>query len=248
MPTAEPWQTPETWRQWMIQHRHAVTLVALVLLMGGETLRPDSTGSGWISDLLLSIVILASTYDVLIRHRRFVLVVMTAVPTFSMIWVIRCLDEFGSRESNVGLFVVRDVLMIGFLSYVVFLIGRDVFRAHRVTTDQILGGVSVYLLLGLIWALAYLIVVMLDPAAIDFPVESDQLPGRRTATLIYFSFTTLTTLGLGDVVPVSSLARTLTWSESVTGQLYIAVTMAKLVGLRLANLTQSQGKEERKPH
>ncbi|MCC9606327.1 ion channel [Blastopirellula sp. JC732] len=243
MAKAEQWHKPENWREWMIQHRHSATLIALILLIAGETVRPESTDAGWVSDLLLSIVILASAYDVLIRHRRFLIVVLTAIPAFGMIWVIRCLDAFGAQDASVGWHLLSNALMITFLAYIVYSIGQDVFKARRVTTDQILGGVSVYLLLGLIWALAYLSVFMIDPDAFQFPLDSDVLPGRRMSALIYFSFTTLTTLGLGDLLPSSSLARTLTWSEAVTGQLYIAVTMAKLVGLRLAHLTQTQGND-----
>ncbi|UUO07092.1 potassium channel family protein [Blastopirellula sp. J2-11] len=229
---------PETSRHWLIRHRHAVTLIALILLMAGETLRPDSSTGNWISDLLLSIVILAAAYDVLIRHRRFLLVALSAVPPIATIWIIRGLDEFRDVEMAAEWYLLRNVLMIAFLSYIVWVIGRDVSRAKRVTTDQVLGGVSVYLLLGLIWAIAYLSVVMFDSSAIEFSTPDDGLAGRRLAALIYFSFATLTTLGLGDILPLSNLARTLTWTEAVTGQLYIAVSMAKLVGLRLVHLTQ----------
>lgn len=224
----------------MILHRHAATMIALTLLIVGETVRPDSTDGGWISDLLLSIVIMASTYDVLIRHRRFLLVFVAAIPAILMIWFIRYLDEFREGETAVAWYLTRNLLMIIFLAYIIYLIGRDVFRAKQVTTDQILGGISVYLLLGLSWAIAYFSVVLVAPDAIAFATSLDELPGRRLAVLIYYSFVTLTTLGFGDILPISNLARTLTWAEAVTGQLYIAVTMAKLVGLRLVHLTESR--------
>jgi hypothetical protein len=57
--------------------------------------------------------------------------------------------------------------------------------------------------------------------------------GEPTAVL-YFSFATLTTLGYGDIVPVSAIARTLATLEAITGQLYLAVLVARLVGLHIA--------------
>lgn len=240
MPDSKHPPARETWRQWLILHRHAVTMIALATLILGETLRPDTSDVSWVSDLLLSIVIMASTYDVLIRHRRFTMVLLAALPAFVMIWFIRYLDEFREGETAAGWYLTRNVLMILFLAYIIYVIGRDVFKAKRVTTDQILGGISVYLLLGLSWALAYLSVVMTDPDAIAFTSPLDELPGHRMAVLIYYSFVTMTTLGFGDILPISNLARTLTWAEAVTGQLYIAVTMAKLVGLRLVHLTESR--------
>ena len=59
-------------------------------------------------------------------------------------------------------------------------------------------------------------------------------PGR-SCILIYFSFSTLTTLGYGDIVPAASFARTLTWMEAATGQLYLAILIARLVGLHLVH-------------
>lgn len=229
---------PETLRHWLMRHRHAVTLIALILLVAGETLRPESTTENWISDLLLSIVIAAASYDVLIRHRRFLMVALSAAPPIVMIWVIRALDELSDAQTATHWYLLRNALMIAFLSYTVWVIGRDVFRAHRVTTDQIFGGISVYLLLGLIWAIAYMSVVTAQPGAIEFSTSDDVTEAHRLSALIYYSFETLTTLGMGDILPVSNMARTLTWTEAVTGQLYIAVTMAKLVGLRLAHITQ----------
>ncbi|EAQ79091.1 potassium channel family protein [Blastopirellula marina] len=239
MSDAAPLPPTESSRDWLIRHRHAVTLIALIMLMAGETLRPDSSIGYWISDLLLSLVILATAYDVLIRHRRLLLIGLSAVPPIVTIWTVRGMEDFRDAETAMQWYLLRNVLMIAFLSTIVGVIGRDVSRANRVTTDQVLGGVSVYLLLGLIWAIAYLSVVTFDSSAIKFSTPNDGHAGRRLAALIYYSFATITTLGLGDIQPLSNLARTLTWTEAVTGQLYIAVTMAKLVGLRLVHLTQS---------
>jgi hypothetical protein len=75
-------------------------------------------------------------------------------------------------------------------------------------------------------------VEMYDPSALDFPIDTDT--GDRGevsafSAMVYFSFVTMSTLGYGDIVPVSSLARTLTWMLSVTGAFYIAIVVAWLV-------------------
>ncbi len=63
---------------------------------------------------------------------------------------------------------------------------------------------------------------------------------ERLAQLIYFSMCTLTTVGYGDIVPVARFARTLAWLEAVTGQLYLAILVARLVGLQIANVSLQQ--------
>lgn len=133
------------------------------------------------------------------------------------------------------------VISVGiFLAYVVFIVYRNsVFGKGKMTPDRVAGALAVYLLLGLLWALAYGIVSATDP---------DSFKGLATFSLeesgvqqdfLYFSFVTLTTLGYGDILPVSQYAKTLAWFEAVFGQLYLAVTIARLISLEIAQKEQS---------
>jgi hypothetical protein len=67
--------------------------------------------------------------------------------------------------------------------------------------------------------------------------------GQETGALTYFSFVTLTTLGYGDIRPLTSFARTACWLEAVIGQLYLTVLIARLVGLHLVSLQESSDRE-----
>jgi len=104
--------------------------------------------------------------------------------------------------------------------------------------DTIFGGISVYLLIAITFALVYGLIDFLDPAAFSFGVVQEanaaRFPGRDGfAELIYFSFVTLTTLGYRDFVPVASVARSASALEAVIGQIYLAVFVARLVGLHM---------------
>jgi len=95
-----------------------------------------------------------------------------------------------------------------------------------------MGGVAAYLLLGLTWYMAYHLVALGFPEA--FSVQGSSLSGDRASLpsqLFYFSFVTLTTLGYGDIVAVHPLARMLVILEGVTGQLFPAILIARLVSL-----------------
>jgi hypothetical protein len=104
---------------------------------------------------------------------------------------------------------------------------REVIYARRVDANRLAGAISVYLLLGLNWAIAYSFLARVDPGAFaGLEVNAEQL----FLHLVYYSFVTLTTLGYGDIAPVSSLARALAYLEAVSGVMYVATLVASLVG------------------
>lgn len=113
-----------------------------------------------------------------------------------------------------------------FISLTIMFLMTNMFRAKKVTPDMIVGGISIYLLVGIMWSLIYILLTTFNEGAVQFTGE---------ASMMYFSFTTLTTLGYGDIVPQSELARVLTGLEAVFGQIYLAVFVARLVGLHIAS-------------
>jgi hypothetical protein len=125
-----------------------------------------------------------------------------------------------------------------FLGYVIYVVYRSVLRGGRVTGGKIAGAISVYLLLGLLWSILYGLVAVVQPEAFKLP---DEITLREAMGIggeyvfIYFSFVTLTTLGFGEITPAAPLARTLAWLEAVTGQLFIAISIARLVAMQIAH-------------
>ncbi|MEM7705979.1 MAG: potassium channel family protein [Pseudomonadota bacterium] len=110
-------------------------------------------------------------------------------------------------------------------------LARDVFgRRRHISKDVIYGGINIYLTIGLAFALLYRALVTMAPDAID-----GLAPNASVDHAFYFSFVTLTTLGYGDITPVSSGARMLAAVEAIIGQLYLAVLLAMLVATHLAS-------------
>jgi hypothetical protein len=103
-----------------------------------------------------------------------------------------------------------------------------VVRRGPITPRRIQGAIAVYLLLGFIWAQLYELVALWRPGAFTGAVE-----GMGSLPWTYYSFVTLTTMGYGDIMPVHPLARAVAVLEALTGQLYLAIMLARLVSLEL---------------
>ena len=139
------------------------------------------------------------------------------------------------------LIFVAYCLAIFFLLLLTSLILSQALREGETTSHRIMGAVAGYLLLGLIWYLAYHLVALYIPGA--FVIQGSSAPGDEQSLqshLFYFSFVTLTTLGYGDIVAVHPFARMLVILEGVTGQLFPAILIARLVSLQVQSKRKTQ--------
>jgi hypothetical protein len=115
-----------------------------------------------------------------------------------------------------------------FFSYIIWIILASIFRGKKLGGDELCGSIVSYLLLGITWALLYSYIELIAPNSFSF-VSEDSVQTKGSA-LFYYSFVTLTTLGYGDILPVSQFARMVTYLEAVTGVMYTAILVAGLVG------------------
>jgi hypothetical protein len=123
-----------------------------------------------------------------------------------------------------------------FLGFLLAVVVVQVFKEGPVTGHRLRGAIVVYLLLGAVWSLAYQMVALYSPGAFRFPegfITSN--PNVLRNLLTYFSYITLSSTGYGDITPVHPVARLLAMFESMVGQLYLAVTLARLVSLAVTH-------------
>jgi len=114
------------------------------------------------------------------------------------------------------------------------------FRARSLTFDSIYGAVCGYLFLGLAWAMSYSMIESIQPGSFQIS-QSLRTAGDSSPqhVLTYYSFVTLTTVGYGDVTPISPVTRTFAWMEAITGQFYLAIIVAGLVSMLVARHSQT---------
>lgn len=110
---------------------------------------------------------------------------------------------------------------------------KQVIFGTEINANRLVGAICVYLLLGVIWALAFSFIELISPSSFA-GVEQDAAHGWK-ATWVYYSFVTLTTLGYGDILPLSAAARSVAYLEAIVGQFYIAVLVAGLVSAYISD-------------
>ena len=141
----------------------------------------------------------------------------------------RGLNDFQQDLLSPAAFLVPGLILI---TYVVAHLLGFVLRAPQVDTGNLLcASVSAYLLLGLTWTMAYWLVALVTPDAFAFNTTTGGKESMQGFNAFYFSLVTLSTVGYGDITPVAKVARILAALEAMTGLLYVAVLIARLVSV-----------------
>lgn len=201
--------------------------IALMAAFIIPELLPDEGAVRWQMPLFFSFVMLSALNVVSDRRSEF--------------WFAALLLPFGLLPEWLHAFGVQNTEVWGkaisavFLLYIAGLILRSVLRAREIDIEVILGALCVYLMLALVWGLAYQIVATRDPGAFSIPpaiLEGAANPDQALGSALqYFSFVTITTLGYGDIQPVASIARSLAIMEALFGQIYLVTLIARLVSM-----------------
>jgi voltage-gated potassium channel len=123
--------------------------------------------------------------------------------------------------------VVFIALLLVFYQSAFWAVSRQVLFKGKSDLNTIIGSLAMYLLLGLTWSIVYLVLLFFIPDAISGIPQQEW--GENMTHTNYFSFVTLTTLGYGDLIPVSTLARVFAYLEAVTGLFFIAIVVASLI-------------------
>lgn len=174
-----------------------------------------------IESTLFTLVMLSAVFDISNRRGKFVWAIVLSTPGVVGKWVNYWYPDLVSPT----LYYSACLL---FLLFVIWDLLQFIFQSPQVDSEVMSAGVAVYLILGLLWALAYSLTNQLQPNS--FIVNSGQTSFDGFASL-YFSFITLATMGYGDIVPVSVPARMLSMVEGITGIFYTTMLLARLVAI-----------------
>jgi voltage-gated potassium channel len=210
----------------LMRHKYLALLLALIFLLVGYPILGGREGSPLLFKVLLTTVILASLLVMIADRELRLLALVLALPAVVGAWTGYVLPDLPRPTAEIGLHLSGAV----FLSFMVVVLLRTVFREKFVTTDGIFGAFCGYLLTGVAFGHAYCLIEAALPGSFRGIPDGDW----EQFLFAYFSFTTLTTLGYGDIIPTGGAARALAVIEAVTGQFYVAVLVAELIARRVS--------------
>jgi len=202
----------------------AALLAFLILSPLAQILFPNSAAI--IVNFTFTITIVIGVWS-LIDDRKWFLFGL-GLAAFSLLLAL--LEFFYSSEF---IYIASILVLLFFLINSLVLAIKHILFGPKIDMNKIVGSITIYLLIGIIWALLYGLVEVLIEGSFSGNLLS--VGGSRFWDLIYFSFVTLTTLGYGDILPMNTYARTLAYMEAIVGQFYIAILVASLVGAHLGN-------------
>ena len=199
-------------------------LIALGLFFIWAPFVEEIEGGDLIVSGLFSLVLLAGVVAVADRKRVLVIAIILAIPAIAGRWI----NHFRPDLIPPAVFLVAGLILIAF---VVGNLLRFVLRAPSVNAEVLCASISAYLMLGLMWTMAYWLVAQVTPNAFAFNTATGIKETMAGFNAFYVSFITLSTVGYGDITPVSRIARWLAATEAMTGLLYVTVLIARLVSL-----------------
>jgi len=185
-------------------------------------------GTSWSWMLLIGVlntaVLISGALAASKARRTMIMAFGFALPALALewLWVV-------SFDRDIGLLSIVTLML--FYVFTIWHLVAYVLKPGAVTGNKLHGAISAFLMLGLFWAFFYQLIEMLLPGSFVNLAEQHQQTTAEWRQFVFFSFTTLTTTGYGDIVPVKGHAQSATILEQLMGTLYVAILIARLAGL-----------------
>jgi voltage-gated potassium channel len=216
-----------------LKRNNIILLLCLVALI---FLAPLFEGrDSLVRDLLLTAIFFSGIFSLDFSNKSLKILLPLGAATAGTTWL--------SHFTRLDLIYLADnITTFLFLVAIVVLMIQHIARSRKVTPTIILSSINGYLLLGVLGSVLLAIADRLHHRVFTAGAHGIHFPGESVPQLsdfIYFSFVTLSTLGYGDVIPVSHLSRSMAILIAVTGQLYMTILIAMLVGKFLARNEES---------
>jgi voltage-gated potassium channel len=206
------------------KHRFFFMLIAILSLLAVMPLLDSFVHLRWMFHIFLTTVFVSGIYAGGQKKAHVGVAIVLVIPMLISIWT----PDF-ERISN--LLILGKICGIFFFAFTIIHILRFIIRQQEVTVDLIAGAASVYLLMALMWAFIYQVLELFSPGSFDI---SQARLRENPLFFIYYSFVTITTLGYGDITPISAAASCYSILEAVVGQLFLVVLISWLVGMHVS--------------
>ena len=205
-------------------------LISILCLLIFVPIFKGFAGISILTNIIFTTTLISGVYAVSKKKHVPLIAIFLAAPFFASMWT-------GLFLKIPTLVLVGECFGILFTGFIVITILLFIFGEKEVTSNVIYGAIVAYLLIAIMWAFIYSVLEIIHPGS--FAIGKDQVEADRHL-FIYYSLVTITTLGYGDITPVTSPANSFSSLEAVIGQIYLVVTVARLVGI---NISQSMNRK-----
>ena len=224
-PNYKSYFTPE-----VLKRNNLVLFTCLIILI---LFLPAISGDGrpWIGDIILSLIIIAGVSSLEFDKKTLRRLSYFGAISLLLIW-INSITNFEIIQ------MITFIVVVCFIIYITLNMIIYIAKSRKVTSVIILNAINSYLLMGIIGSFLFALTELVHHYILGYTTRAIQFAtgsGKEFHDFIYFSFVTMTTLGYGDILPVSSLAKSVTLLVSISGQLYLTILIATLVGKLLSN-------------
>lgn len=199
-------------------------LAMLILFIVSMPFVEDFSLGKIIEPVLLTMLLVSALLAVGGRRRVLVSGLLLLVPAVIFRWTHHLSPELLSP-------IAFPVFGLVFIGFVIVNILRFIMRASHVSAEVVCAGISIYLLIAIMWAMLYKLLGDIDPTSFYFANVPNSEQTMTNANSFYFSFATISSVGYGDITPVSKVARMLSVVEAITGLFFMAVLISRLVSL-----------------
>jgi hypothetical protein len=213
--------------------RFLFLLISILLMFVLRPFLEGYIGFGILLEMFFSFILLSGVYAVSQKKHHVIIALALASPALFMRWSTHLVQ-------SPAFSLVANSFMILFFFYVVTVFLAFLFKEDEVTADVIMAAVCGYVFIGLMWAFAFAVLENLQPGSFRL-VEGGREDIRN---FTYYSFVTQTTLGYGDITPLTAPARSLSLLEAIIGQLYLAVLIARLVGIQISQSSRQESSQK----
>jgi len=217
-------RTFDTYLQTFSQRRFLILLVLILSMLVLTPFLDDFIETRILMDAFLTAIFFAIIFAVKSKRSHVIIASFLALPLIISIW-----SFYFVELTSISL--LTRIFGALFLGYAVINILRIVVQSEEVTKETIYAAIVAYMLMALMWAFLYMILELLAPGSFSFPERGFR---AETMRFKYFSFVTITTLGYGDIAPLTNKASSLVMLEALFGQIYLVVLVAWLVGMHVS--------------
>lgn len=219
--------------------RFIVLLCGLVVMIFASPIAdrlrdgPPSLLSRLLISACMSLMLLSALFAISRSRRNLIIATTLSIPSI-VLHSIHAVRPGGQIAAWAYAFAIV------YLWYIILLVIQALFQERTITADTICASLCAYLLLGVCWAYIYVFIEYQLPDSFSISDvhmrATSQLKesGGHLSFAVYYSFITLSTLGYGDVIPINPISRAFSYSEAVAGQIYLAILVARLVGLHIS--------------